>query len=168
MQLLRKRHSRIIIAHLTRLIRLLVRKRNAVVDVQDTILAARTPDGSRRLHTILLRVHLAVEQRAAANSCHARGLRLAGVLAEVVGRDEVSGYAFVEARPPVVGCVYDGVLETAGVLEVEVQLAVLGAVGGGGAWADVCLELVEAVSDDLRVCEWVVLTVATRQYCGGM
>jgi hypothetical protein len=168
MQLLRKRYRRIIIAHLTRLIRLLIRKRNPVVDVQDTVLAARRPDGSRRLHTILLRVDLAVEQRAAADGCHAGGLRLAGVLAEVVGRDEVSGYAFVETSPPVVGSIHDGVLETARVLEVEVQLAVFGAVGGGRARADVCLELVEAVSDDLRVCEWVVLTVATRQCCGGM
>lgn len=48
-----------------------------------------------------------------------------------------------------VGCVYDGVLETAWVLEVEVELAVFAAVGGDGAGADVGLELVEAVGDDL-------------------
>lgn len=48
-----------------------------------------------------------------------------------------------------VGGVDDGVLETSGVFEVQVQLAVLAAVSGGGAGADVGLELIEAVSDDL-------------------
>jgi hypothetical protein len=48
-----------------------------------------------------------------------------------------------------VGSIEHGVLETTGVLEVQVQLAVLAAVGGGGAGADVGLELIEAVSNDL-------------------
>ena len=50
-----------------------------------------------------------------------------------------------------VGGVDDGVLEAAGVLEVQVQLAGLGAVGLHGAGADVGLEFVEAVGDNLRV-----------------
>jgi hypothetical protein len=49
----------------------------------------------------------------------------------------------------VVGRVHNGVLEAAGVLEVQVQLAVLGLVGRGDAGADVRLELIEAVSNDL-------------------
>jgi hypothetical protein len=52
----------------------------------------------------------------------------------------------------VVGGVDDGVLEAAGVHEVEVQLAVLGLVGGVGAGADVGLELIEAISNDLLGC----------------
>jgi hypothetical protein len=55
-------------------------------------------------------------------------LRLAGILGEVVGCDEASGYAFVETRPSVVGGIYDGVLEASRVLEVEVELAVLATV----------------------------------------
>jgi len=91
-------------------------------------LATRRPDGGGGLNAVLLGVDLAGQESAAADGGHARGLRLAGVLREVVGRDEGSGYAFVEARPAVVGGVYDGVLEAAGVLQVQVELAVLAAV----------------------------------------
>lgn len=76
---------------------------------------------------------------------------LASILGEEVRRDESAGDALIQARPAVVGRVDDGVLEAARVLEVEVQLAVLGVVGGLGARADVGLELVEAVGDDLGV-----------------
>lgn len=44
---------------------------------------------------------------------------------------------------------YDGVLEATGVLEVQVKLAVLGAVGHQGSGSDVCLELVETEGDEL-------------------
>lgn len=43
----------------------------------------------------------------------------------------------------------NGVLEAARVLQVQVELAVLGAVGRHGAGTDVRLELIEAVSNDL-------------------
>ena len=76
----------------------------------------------------MLGVDLASQEGAAADGGHSRGLRLASVLREVVGRDKGSGYAFVETRPAVVGGVYDGVLEAAGVLQVKVELAVLAAV----------------------------------------
>lgn len=59
MQLLGKRDGGIIIAHLAGLVRLLIRKRNPVVDIQDAVLSTRAPDSRRRLHGILLRVHLA-------------------------------------------------------------------------------------------------------------
>lgn len=74
---------------------------------------------------------------------------LASILGEVVGRDEASGYAVIKTRPAVVGSIENGVLETTGVLQVQVQLAVLAAVGRDGAGADVRLELIEAVSNDL-------------------
>lgn len=48
-----------------------------------------------------------------------------------------------------VGGLDDGELEAAGVLEVEVQLAVLGLVRRRGAGARVHLEGVEAEGDDL-------------------
>lgn len=48
-----------------------------------------------------------------------------------------------------VGSINDCVLETTGVLEVQVDLAVLAAVGRDGSGTNVCLELVEAISDYL-------------------
>lgn len=145
MQLLRKRHRRIIIAHLPRLLGLVITQRNAIVNIENPILATGAPNGSRRLDAILLGVHLTGSQRAAAYRRHARCLRLACVLREVVGRYEAAGHALVQARPTVVGCVDDCVLEPARVLEVEVQLAVFGAVGWSRAGPDVGLEGVEAV-----------------------
>lgn len=73
----------------------------------------------------------------------------ARVLREVVGGQEGAGDAFVQTGPAVVGGVDDGVLESTGVLEVQVDLAVLAAVGGNGAGANVGLELIESISDDL-------------------
>jgi hypothetical protein len=46
----------------------------------------------------------------------------------------------------VVGRVYNGVLEAAGVREVQVELAVLGFVGCFASWANVRLKLVKAVA----------------------
>ena len=149
MQLVGKRNRRIIIAHLARLRRILARQRNTVVNIQDAILATWAPNRRCRLHLIRLGVHESIGERTAARHGHARRLRLAGVLAEVVRRDEAAGYAGVETCPAVVGGFDNGVLETAGVLEVQVQLAVLGAVGGRSAGADIGLEGVEAVGYNL-------------------
>ena len=74
---------------------------------------------------------------------------LARVLGKVVARHERARHALVETRPAVVRGVNDGVLEATRILEVEVQLALLGVVGLLGPGADVGLELVEAVGDDL-------------------
>ena len=152
MQLLRKRDRRIIIAHLPRLLRLLITQRNAIINIEDAILATWAPDRSCRFHTILLGVHLAGDKGATAYRGHARRLRFTRVLREVVRRYEAAGYAFVEPRPPMVGCVHDGVLEAARVLEVQVQLAVFGTVRGSRTRSDVGLEGVEAVGYDLGVC----------------
>jgi hypothetical protein len=75
---------------------------------------------------------------------------LPGILREVVRRHECACNALVETRPAVVRCVYDRVLEATRVLEVEVQLAGARVVCLSGAGADVGLELVEAVGDDLE------------------
>lgn len=88
-------------------------------------------------------------------------MRLARVLAEVVRRDEAACYAFVQPRPPVVRCVYHGVLEATRVLEVEVQLAVFGAVGGSRAGPDVGLEFVEAVGYHLWGVSGNLFTLST-------
>ena len=48
-----------------------------------------------------------------------------------------------------VGGVDNGVLEAAGVLEVQVKLAVLGLLRRGDVGANVRLELIEAISNDL-------------------
>lgn len=74
---------------------------------------------------------------------------LAGILGEVVCRDEATSDAFVKTSPAVVGGLDHGILEAAWVLEVQVKLAVLAAVCGCGARANVGLELIEAISNDL-------------------
>jgi hypothetical protein len=195
MQLLGERNGRIVVGQLAARLAVLAGERNAVVDVEDAIGAAGRPDGGRGLDAVLLGVDLAVGEGAAAGeggagcllvgrlvnyflvSQGSRTYGLAGVLREVVGRDEVSCHAVVKPRVAVVGGVHDGVLEAAGVNEVQVELAVLGLVGGVGAGADVRLELIEAVGNDLlvcvskcrvlahsEVCEWWAMEVALRWY----
>lgn len=72
-----------------------------------------------------------------------------GVLGKVVGRVESTSDTSLELRVAVVRGLDDGELETAGVLEVQVQLAVLGLVSGARAGSGVHLEGVETESDDL-------------------
>jgi hypothetical protein len=91
---------------------------------------------------------------------------LACILGEVVGSDKAPSHTLIETGPSVVGSVEDGVLEATGVLEVQVELAVLAAVGRDGAGADVGLELIEAISDDLGLCEWMALTVNAECFLG--
>lgn len=76
---------------------------------------------------------------------------LGSILGEVVGRDEASGDTGIKTGETVVGSIYDGVLEATGILQVQVELAVLGVVGGLGAGTNVCLELVETVGNDLYI-----------------
>jgi hypothetical protein len=171
MHLLGKSNGSIIVGQLAGSILDSRGKRDAVVDVEDTVCAARRPDNSSGLDGVGFGVDLAHEEVAAAAGSHfsgalfvliskpylmVRGLgwetySLAGVLREVVGGNELACDALVETRPAVVCSIYDGVLETAGVLEVQVELASLGSVGLDGAGANVGLELVEAVGDDLGV-----------------
>lgn len=115
---MRKRNRRIIIAHLARGIRILTRERNAVINIQNAIRAAGAPNRRRGFHRVLLGVDEAVGEGAAAGHGHARCLRLARVLAEVVRCDEGAVDAVVETRPSVVGGVDNGVLEAARVAQV--------------------------------------------------
>lgn len=78
-----------------------------------------------------------------------RTYSLASILGEVVGRDEAPSHTVIQTRPAVVGGIDNGVLEAAGVLEVQVELAVLGLLRRGDAGANVRLELIEAISNDL-------------------
>ena len=151
MHLLRKRHRRIIIRQLPISRRVARPQANPIVHIEDTRRPARRPHHGRRLHIILLRVHLAVDQRAPTRGAHPRRRRLPRVLREVVARQEVPCDALVQTRPPVVRRGYDGILEAAWVLEVEVELAGAGVLLCGDARADVGLELVEAVGYDLVV-----------------
>lgn len=80
-------------------------------------------------------------------------------LREVVGGKEVSGNAGVETSVPVVCGVRDGVLETAGVLETQVELATLGLVCLSGSGANVCLECIKTKGDDLIIIRIVGLRV---------
>lgn len=74
MQLLRERDRRIIIAQLAASRSVLARQRNAVVNIEDAVGAARRPDSSRSLDGVLLCVDLAVEQGPAAVEGGAGGL----------------------------------------------------------------------------------------------
>lgn len=76
---------------------------------------------------------------------------LGSILREEVGGQESSSDALIQASKAVVGSLDDGVLEATGVLKVQVDSAVLGAVCGGGARTNVGLECIEAVGDDSLV-----------------
>lgn len=66
MELLGESNGSIIVRQLACGIGDLGSKRNAVVDVENAIAAARRPDGGSGLDAVLLGVDLAIEQRAAA------------------------------------------------------------------------------------------------------
>ena len=71
------------------------------------------------------------------------------ILREVVGRVESTGDAGFQLGIAVVGRLHHRELEASGVLQVQMELAVLGPVGHRGAWADVRLEGIESKGDDL-------------------
>lgn len=117
---------------------------------------------------ITLRIDLPVNELAATSEGRASGLLirsvswvnidrimrthgLASILREVVGSDKATSDTGVKTSPAVVGSINNSVLEAAGVLEVQVELAVLALVGGLGAGADVGLEGIETISDDLEI-----------------
>ena len=151
MHLLREGDGRIVVGELAVGRRVARPQADAVVHVEDARGAAGGPHHGGGFDVVLLGVDLAVGEGAAACGAHARGRRLAGILREVVARYKVTGDALVETRPSVVRGGHDGVLEAARVLEVQVQLAGARVLLGGDAGADVGLELIEAVGDDLVV-----------------
>lgn len=123
---------------------------DAVVDVEDSSATAGRPDVAGSGHLVLLGVNVTVGPDAAADD---RGRCCRGgrsVLAEEVGAGELAGDALVELCPAVVDAAEDGELVATGVLEVQVQLAVLVAVGAGVSRADVGLEAIKAKGDDLK------------------
>lgn len=124
-------------------------ERNAVVDVEDAVGAARRVDVAGGRDVVDLGVDLALLPDAASGDGGLRCRGRTGVLAEVVGGVEGSGDAGVELSIAVVGAVNDGELEATGVLEVQVELAVLGPVGGVVVGSDVRLEAIETEGDDL-------------------
>lgn len=72
------------------------------------------------------------------------------ILREKVGGVKGTRHSLVELSIPVIGRLNDGELESAGVLQIQVQLAVLGLVRSSEAWANVCLETIETKSNDLK------------------
>jgi hypothetical protein len=74
MELLREGDGRIIVGQFATRARILASKRNAVVDVEDAVAAARGPDGGSGLDAVLLGVDLAVREGAAASERGAGGL----------------------------------------------------------------------------------------------
>ena len=123
---------------------------DAVVDVEDARGAAGAVDvaGSRDL--VGLGVDLALGPDTAPGDGGLGGCGVSGGLGEVVGRVEGACHAGLELRVAVVGAVHHGELEPTRVLEVQVQLAVLGLLGRVVTGSDVGLELVEAKGDDLE------------------
>lgn len=122
---------------------------NAVVDVEDAVGTAGRVDVAGGGDGVSLGVDLAIGPDAATGDGGLGGGGVAGRLAEVVGRVESASDTGVELGVAVVRAVDDGELEATGVLEVQVELAVLGLVGRVEAGSDVSLELIEAEGDDL-------------------
>ena len=155
MNLLRKRQRLVIIRNHARSLGVSARQRHPIVDIQ----LVRPPSTRRSHHLggrhgVALRVHLAFGPNAAALDLGARGARGPRVAREEVRREEGARDALLEKCEAVVRRVNDGEGEARGVLEDDVQLAVLGAVHDGGAGADVGLEAVEADGEDLGGVSW--------------
>jgi hypothetical protein len=149
MDLLREGHGSIIVRDLTRGRAVGARERDPVVDVEDAVGPARAEDVAGRRHGVDLGVHLAGRPLATAADAGARGCGRRGILAEVVGTVEGAQDARFELRVAVVRAVYHGELESSGVLEVQVQLAVARLGGRVVAGPNVGLETVKAKRDDL-------------------
>jgi hypothetical protein len=124
---------------------------DAVVDVEDAVGAARRPDDAGSGDLVLLGVDLAGLPNAATVDADTSSGGGSSILTEVVGTEEVTLGALLEDGIAVIGGLKDGELEAAGVAEVEVQLAVLGALVEGHARTNVGLEGVEAKGDDSAV-----------------
>jgi hypothetical protein len=122
---------------------------DAVVDVEDSGATAGRPDVAGSGDLVLLGVDAALGPDTAADDRGRGGRGGRSVLAEEICAGELAGNALVELCPAVVDAAEDGELVTTGVLEVQVQLAVLVAVGAGVGGADVGLEAIEAEGDDL-------------------
>ena len=78
MQLLGEGNGGIVVGQLAGGVLVRRRERDAVVDVEDTGGAAGRPDDSRGLDLVLLGVHLAQDEVAAAGGGHAGGALLSG------------------------------------------------------------------------------------------
>lgn len=65
---------------------------------------------------------------------------LASILGEVVGRDEVPSHTLVETGIAMVSSINHRVLEATRVLEVQMKLTILAAIGRCSTGTNVCLE----------------------------
>jgi len=124
---------------------------DAVVDVEDTVRAAGAPDDGGSRNGVDLGVDLAGSQAPASREGGAGGGGLRRRLGEEVGGEESTGDAGVELDIAVVGRLEDGKGEATGVLETQVDLAVLGPVRHDGAGPNVGLEPIEAKGHNLAV-----------------
>lgn len=107
-----------------------------------------TYDHSGGLNQILLGVHVTIDPLRAGNR-GTRCARLRSSLREEVRGDEGPCDTWIETSPSVVSRVDYGVLESTGVLQTEMDLALLGLVGLLGGRADVSLEGIKAKCHDL-------------------
>lgn len=146
-------------------------ERNTVVDVEDSAGAAWRVDVAGSWDLVRLGVDLALGPDTATGDGGLRCGRGGRVLAEVVGAVKGTSHALIELGISVVCALHDGELESTGVLqaggyceqvcnvivegaiyaylEVKVELAVLGLLGGADARSDVGLEPIETEGDDL-------------------
>lgn len=122
---------------------------DAVVDVEDAVGAAGRVDDRGGGDLVGLGVDLSLGPDASTGDGGLRRRGRRSVLREVVCRVEGAGDALVELSVAVVGALDDRELESTGVLEVQVELAVLGPLGRVEAGADISLEAVKAKGDDL-------------------
>lgn len=127
------------------------REGDAVVDVEDAVGAARGPDVAGRGDLVVLGVDLALGPDTATLDRGLRGRGGLSVLAEVVGAVEGSSDTGLELSIAVVGAIDEGKLETAGIPEAQVKLAVPGLERRADTGSDVGLERIEAEGDDSLV-----------------
>jgi hypothetical protein len=122
---------------------------DTVVDVQDAVCSARREDVGSGWHGVGLGVDLARSPDTA--SCDHRGRCCSGrgILREVVGGQEGPGNAGIKLGIAVVGGIDNSKVEAAGVLQAQVDLALLSVVGDSGSWSDVGLEAVESKRHNL-------------------
>lgn len=123
---------------------------DTVVDVEDSGATAGRPDVAGGGDLVLLGVHVTSGPDATAGDGGAGGGGCRGVLAEEVCAGELALHTLVELCPTVVDAAEDSKLVAAGVLEVQVQLTVLVAVGSLGLAANIGLEVIKAEGDDLE------------------
>lgn len=124
---------------------------DTVVDIKNTVSAARGIDVGRSRDGIGLGIDLTLLPDATSGDDGLSGGGGRRILREVVRREEGAGDVSVELGVTMVGTVDDSELEAARVVETQMELAVQSVFGHRCAGSNVGLEVIEAEGDDLQM-----------------